>query len=234
MKKLIGFTVILLIGVVSVNAQISEGKVVMEMSEVSSSDPQIAQMAEMMKGTTSTIYFQGEKSLMSMNMMGGMIDMKVLSHPDGSSDMLMNMMGQKMHIPITKAEQDRAKAEAGESQPDFDIESFPTDTKTIAGFNCHKIALKPKEGDNISITAYVTKEIKTSANVMQNIDMKKLEGFPLEYSINTNGMTMTFTAKSVDNKVDAKVFEINTSGYTKMSLEEFTKMTGGMGAGFGF
>ncbi len=224
----------LLLSVGLMHAQSSEGTLSMELVDVSSDNPQVAQFAEMMKGTSMIVSFQGSKSLSEMNMMGGMVDMKILAKEDGTVDMLMNMMGQKMYIPTNKLEQEKAKAMSGQQMPELDITYDENDKKQIAGFNCYKMIVKAKDVQGFGMTAYVTEEIVVKANIIQNIDMSKFKGFPLEYTIDAGEMAMTFSAKKYESTVDAKKFELNTSGYTKMTLEEFSEMTGGMGGAFGF
>ena len=61
--------------------------------------------------------------------------------------------------------------------------------------------------------------------------MKK--GFPLQYSLNQQGMKMTYQAKSIKEDVADSAFQI-PPGYEKMTKEEFEKQMGSMGGGFGF
>ena len=61
---------------------------------------------------------------------------------------------------------------------------------------------------------------------MNNQQFNDLKGFPLQYSINTQGMTMYLIAKNITKeKYGKNEFEI-PSGYEKMTLEEFQKMMG--------
>ena len=59
-----------------------------------------------------------------------------------------------------------------------------------------------------------------------NAQFKYLAGFPLEYTINTNGMAVTFLAKDIsDEKLSNKLF-IVPDEYEKLTLEDFKKMMG--------
>jgi len=45
---------------------------------------------------------------------------------------------------------------------------------------------------------------------------------------------MTVTAQELKSDLDESVFELNTEGYKKMTMDEFQKSLGGMANGLGF
>ncbi len=207
------------------------GTLKMEIIEATSENPQVAAQLEMMKGTQVDVSYKGKQSLTKMNMMGGMVKVDIKLAESGDMDMYMDMMGQKMWIPSTKAELEMAKAESGASDPD--IKYFERDTKKIAGFNCYKMVLTSPDNEDFKLEAYITEDILINAAVIQNVDISQFKGFPLEYTINAPNMAMTFTTTDYSDTVDESVFDVNTSGYKKMTLKELQSMMGGMG-GFGF
>lgn len=235
MKKSILFSAILLcISFFStqMNAQGDKGTLTMEITDVSSDNEQMAAGLEMMKGTMLTVHYKGKESLSKLNMMGGMVKTDIKMNSAGDMDMYMDAMGQKMWIPTTKAEMDKAKAENPEAN-DFDIEYDEADTKVIAGFNCYKMTLTSPSNAAFKLDAYVTEDIDINAQVIQNIDITEFKGFPLEYTIDMGMMKMTFSTTDYKETVDESVFDINTDGYKKMTMEEFQQQMGGMG-GMGF
>ena len=123
----------------------------MEIVDASSTDSQVATQLEMMKGTKISVSYMGEKSLTKMNMMGGLINVDVKMSENGDMDMYMDMMGQKMWIPSTKAELDLAKAEAGASDPEFVYDE--SDTKEIAGFQCYKVTMTNPDAEGFKLEA---------------------------------------------------------------------------------
>ena len=217
----------------SISVFTQNGALTMEVVDASSADAQVAAQLEMMKGTKLSVSYMGEKSLTKMNMMGGLVNIDVKMSENGDMDMFMDMMGQKMWIPSTKAELDLAKAEAALSDPEFVYDE--SDTKEIAGFECYKVTMTNPDLEGFVLEAYITEEIKTNAAVIQNVDISQFKGFPLEYTINsaTPEMTMTFTTTDYTADVDASIFDVKTDGFTKMTMEELQSLMGGAG-GFGF
>jgi hypothetical protein len=209
------------------------GALTIEVVEANSTDAQVAAQLEMMKGTKISVSYMGEKSLTEMNMMGGLVNIDVKMSENGDMDMYMDMMGQKMWIPSTKAELDLAKAQAGASDPEFVYDE--SDTKEIAGFECYKVTMTNPDVEGFVLEAYITEEIVANAAVIQGVDISQFKGFPLEYTINssTPNMNMTFTTTDYTADVDASVFDVKNDGFTKMTMEEFQSLMGGAG-GFGF
>ena len=210
------------------------GALTMEIVDASSTDSQVATQLEMMKGTKISVSYMGEKSLTKMNMMGGLINVDVKMSENGDMDMYMDMMGQKMWIPSTKAELDLAKAEAGASDPEFVYDE--SDIKEIAGFQCYKVTMTNPDAEGFKLEAYITEDIKANAAVIQGVDISAFKGFPLEYTITNSApnMNLKFTTTDSSNEVDAAVFDVKTAGYTKMTMEEFQSLLGGAAGGFGF
>jgi hypothetical protein len=212
---------------------LSEGKVVMEISDVTSEDPQTAQMLEMMKGSQTEINFSKSGHSTKMNMMGGMIEIKTYTNTvDKKFDMLMDMMGQKMWIASTLDEM--AKDEQAKKAMDTKVNYDKSKKKVILGYDCYAMSLSSPENPDIMINGYVTEDIKTDANIIQGFQAVKFSGFPMEYTVKTEAMTMTMTAKEIKETVDAASMVAKTDGYSKMTMEEFKKKMGAMGGGFGF
>lgn len=211
--------------------ELAEGYVKMEITDVSSDDEQMAQYLEMMKGSETEVYFDASQSLTVMNMMGGMVQIKNLLSKEGDMNMYMDMMGQKMHIPATKAEMDRAKAESGGDNAfgDLEFEYDETDRKEILGFDCYKMKSVSDEEGGMKFEAYITESIKTNAAIIQGADLSDFKGFPLEYNITMPQMTMVIQAQDFKTEVDQGVFEIKADGYTKMTFEEFKEQMSGFG-----
>ena len=86
----------------------------------------------------------------------------------------------------------------------------------------------------MNFSMYLSKDIQASHKMIQGMDKLELEGFPLEYIMESDQMSMTYEATEVTKDVDDSVFAINTAGYTKMTWEEFMEQMGSMGGGMGF
>lgn len=235
MKHLINLF-LLLVPFVAVTAQksLDKGYIKMEITEATSDDPQMAMGLEMMKGSETEIFFTKGKYMTTMNMMGGMIKMNNLVDTESNKmDMLFDAMGNKMWVDtnLDEAKKNKPTQDMSDYKVTYDREV----TKEILGYKAFKTTISMPANPGMTVEGWVTDEIKTDANIIQGMEDLKLEGFPLEFSIvNSNpSMKMTFSAKDVKDSVDDKVFTLNTTGYTKMTMEEFSKQMGGMG-GMGF
>ncbi len=233
MKKSIFLSFFLMFCSMMIMAQ-DQGTLTMAITDVSSDNEQMAAGLEMMKGTELKVTYDGKRSMTKMNMMGGMVKTDIKMSEEGNMDMYMDMMGQKMWIPATKAEMEKAQAESGADQ-EFDYQYDENDTKEIAGFNCYKMTMTTPANPEFTLTAYVTEDIDINAAVIQNVDITKFKGFPLEYTMDMGMMKMTFSTTEFSKEADLSVFEVDTKGYKKMTMEEFQAQMGAMGGGgFGF
>jgi hypothetical protein len=240
MKKILFNLIVLLAFSTITFAQktLSSGFIKMEIVDISSNNPQVAMSMEMMKGTATDIYFNEQKTLTKMNMMGGMVEITNLyNNSTEKVDMLFNAMGQKMHIESTKEERDALEGDAANMLNNMKVEEDPSDTKTILGYKCVKVKVtNPSAGQGMSIDMYVAKDIKASSKSMQGLQNVEINGFPLETTINSAEPNMTMVMRAVDLKteVNDKVFTLKTDGYQKVSMKDFQKMMGSMGGAMGF
>lgn len=213
---------------------LSQGSVTMEITEVKSPDDQMAMALEMMKGSQTEIYFSEKGHATKMSMMGGMIEVK--TYTDNSTkafDMLMDMMGNKMWINSNMdemAKDEKAKSTAENAKVTYD----KNDTKVIAGYKCYAMTVTLPEAPEVSLKGYITQEIKTNANIIQGFQAVKFEGFPMEFTMNSDKMSLTMSTKEIKDTLDASMLVAKTDGYTKMTMEEFKAKMGGMGGGLGF
>jgi len=224
--------------VFSLNAQdaLEEGSISMEITEVASDDEQMAAGLEMIKGTTTTYVFNKDKSYTSSNMMGGMIKMESLF--DNATEkmvLLFDAMGDKSLIESSKEDRKESEMAQKEAMEGKEVVYDEKDTKEILGYKCISAQLIDEENGGMGFKMYVTRDIKASNKMIQGMQGFDLDGFPLEYvMVMGPGTTMTYTATELKKEIDKSVFELNTSGYTKKTFEEFSKQMGAMGGGMGF
>ena len=87
--------------------------------------------------------------------------------------------------------------------------------------------------DGVVITMYFTDKIELKPGEGVNVfgmGFDSVDGFPLEFDMSSKDGGMTITAKKVEDKVDAKVFKYDDTGYKEMTAEDLQKMgMGGMG-----
>lgn len=183
---------------------------------------EMAAMEAMLPDEMTTV-IKGEKSRLEQSMGMGMSSVTITDMKKGSGVLLMDMMGQKIAMEMTKEEFEKMdKKKVSQNKPEF---KYVDGTKDIAGYKCKK-ALVVFEGAG-EMEVYYTEELPAGASKK----FEGLNGFPLEYTISQGPMKVNFSASSVkQEKVDAKLFEI-PSGYDKMTFEDFQKKMGGMMGG---
>jgi len=234
MKKIFLYAFVFLCSIHWTNAQDS-GFIKMEITEVSSENAEIAPFIQMMKGTQTEYYFTPDKSMVKANMMGGMVEMTtIVGNEDEAMTMYMNAMGNKMQIESSKEERDKFDEAKNADVPEYTIEYDENVTKEIMGHTCTKALVTVGEDDAAySMVMYVAKDLKASNKMIQGLDKIEIDGFPLEYQMNTAEMNMTITTVEFEDEVASDAFEFNSRGYQKMTWEEFqTKMSQMGGGGF--
>lgn len=215
MKKILGLilSITLLVTLASFNVAFKpfEGDIKFKISYLEV--PEDVKGMESMLPSQLSMTFGGEMVKIEQEIMGG--SQIIITHETKKEgDMLMSMMGMKIHVHMTKEELE--KEEADMEKPSIKLLSGE---KKILGYTCKKAEVTTSEG---SIELWYTQEIEA-----KNKDFKEIDGFPLEYTANQGGLKMQFIATSVENrKVDMAEFAV-PEGYTKYSLEELNKMFGG-------
>jgi len=251
MKKIIGLFlfVFLVAGIQNVSAQneLKEGNITIGITDLQVDDPSVAPQLQMIKTATMNIAFTKDQSLITGNVMGGMMKMQMLfkSNP---KDMLMliDAMGQKMMAEINadkfaEMEKKAKEEKVNDEDFDYDVTFDKKDKKNISGYDCYKanIIINNKEAkeNNIKIALYVTDAIKYPASMLESIKSSgapelKLKQMPLEITISGGkkgkGGSITLAATKIEKTVDKSIFKLDTTGYEKMDIEELQKMGGGM------
>lgn len=146
--------------------------------------------------------------------------------------MLFDMMGNKTWIEskLDDAQTPQQKEIASKSKIEYD----KSNTKDILGYKCYKMTVTNPEMEGMTVTAYVTEDIKTKANLIQGFQSLEFSGYTMEFTVGNPQFSMTYTAVEIKDSVDDSKFAYDTKGYKKMTMEEFQKSMAGMGGGFGF
>lgn len=176
--------------------------------------PENVQGLESMLPSEMKMYFKGQKIALDQAVMGGSQRI-VVDNEDSSSFILMDMLGQKICVVLTKEEL-RGSAKK-QTKPNI---SYIDEKKKILKYNCKKAIVKQ---DSSETTVYYTDKL----NIEHHQDFEYLNGFPLEYETNSNGMKMRITATAIDENAVRQSEFIIPEGYTKMSMEELQEMMGG-------
>lgn len=255
MKKIIGLFlfVFLVAGMQNVSAQkeLKEGNITIGITDLQVDDPSAAPQLQMIKTATMNIAFTNDQSLITGDVMGGMMKMQMLFKTD-PKDMLMliDAMGSKMMTELKaddfaeiekKAKEAQDKAKDSDEEFDYDVTYDKKDKKNISGYDCYKanIIINNKEAkeNNIKVALYVTDEIKYPESMMESMKSSgapelKLTEMPLEITISGGekgkGGSITFAATKIEKTVDKSLFKLDTTGYEKMDMDDLQKMGGGM------
>ncbi len=160
-----------------------------------------------------TMLISGDKTRLEQDIMGGkqtiIIDNNLMT-----GDILMDMMGQKIHIHMSKEDFEKESMES----PDPEFE-YPNEKKVIQGYKCKLATSLMDDGGYQRI--WFTKQIRVKHN-----QFKKLNGFPLEYETFKDDMhTKTTVTKLERFKVDQSLFAV-PEGYKQMSMDELNTLLG--------
>jgi GLPGLI family protein len=132
-----------------------------------------------------------------------------------SNTILMDIMGKKIAILTEDPPADE--------QPKYEIKEID-EKKEIAGYQCKKAIFTAIKGENKSdYEIFYTDKISPEANSQ----FPGLKGFPLEYTITTQGILVTYRAEKLTEMEIANEMSAIPDGYESMSVEEFMKLMGG-------
>jgi GLPGLI family protein len=151
------------------------------------------------------------------------VSVSVISNTiDSSVTTLINAMGMKFFVKQTKDY--IISSMEDEKHP---IIYGSDEKKTIAGYECLKaeyITLDEYDEEMTTIV-YYTKALGTPA-MNWGGQFHGLDGFPMEYMVQTDEGTITFTATEVKSKKVKDIEFMIPTDYTEMSPEEFKSLGG--------
>ena len=193
-------------------------------SRSKSDDPDKAMAVAMFGASTMDLYFSGDLARTELNF-GSMMSMATLVNNE-TEDILILKGGGMMGDKAVKTISDEMKIDELETEdPEIKI---TREKKTILGYNCKKAIITDADGNEMGY--WFTEEIQTISTDKSAVT-SKLPSLTLEYSIDRDGLIMTFTATSVDQKLDSKSktkkfsFDIPEE-YEEMTYEDFSSFVG--------
>ncbi len=208
MKSLRLFILTSLLVPAGLMAQSFEGKIVYKIT-YKNLPPEMQQMAGMMPGSQ-TLWIKGPKSRYEQNTQQA--NTIVISDADsGSSTLLMEAMGQKYKLEISKEEMEQMIS--AQKMPEI---KYIDGTKEIAGYTCKKAEVV-MEGMDGPALFYYTEEIPPVQ--VKGMEALQLKGMFMAYEVSTKGITINIEASSIDkNPVDDNLFAV-PGGYTAMPAQ---------------
>lgn len=166
----------------------------------------------------SEMWFKGDQLRMKMPMGMG-IESEVLVVKK-ESYLLMDIMGNKMAMKSSSDESTRRKSNLGSLK----LKSLTEEERIIAGFTC-KRANMVNSKDGTETTVWYTEQL--AAGGSWYFQMEGLNGFPLEFSIDLNGMEVRMKAREVKLESPSESLFQLPSGYKVMTQQEMMQRMGG-------
>lgn len=160
------------------------------------------------------IHIKGNKSRVEQSqMMGKNIIVSDMDQKNGFMEM--DMAGQKLRINISTEEFNQQLNQ----MPNIE---YLDENKTIAGYPCKKAIMKDESGQ-LDMSVYYTEKITNKAQTK----FAGLKGFPLQYSMTQQNMTMEMTATEVSKESVSDAVFNKSDGYKDISQADLQKMMGG-------
>ena len=251
MKKIIGLFLLLFLmaGMQEATAQeMKEANITIGITDLKVDDPSAAAQIGMIKTATLNIAFNEEQSLFTGEAMGGMMKARFLFNANPKNLlMLVDAMGQKTMTKFGaddfKEFENMAKDMEEKNQDDkldYDISYDKSVTKNILGYDCYKanVVVNNEEAKdaNLVISFFVTDAIKYPKSMLEELKTQ-LKDFDftkviLEATISGGekgkGGSITLAATKIEESVNEEVFNLDTTGYETMEVDELKKAAGGM------
>ncbi len=198
--------------------KIKRGVATYEIIEVVSTQPE----TEMMMGAKMEICFDNKRHKMDMSLMEGMIRIQTIIDQEKKENIVLtDIAGRQIKVISDFTEQEENKV--------YNILYDKKNRKKIAGYDCYKATLKSEDGELLEL--YVTSKINPKSSFFDQL-FPGLKGFPLEYTINSHNLRMTYLAKAILGKPDFEQYFMIPDTYLEMNPEDFSKELGVMNFGF--
>ncbi|MDC0304094.1 DUF4412 domain-containing protein [Flavobacteriales bacterium] len=221
MKQLFTALVAITIALPSLAQNKFEGTVVFGL-EYKDLPAEMAAMEAMLPDEMTT-RIKGDKTRLEQSMGMGMSQVTITDMKTESGTLLMDMMGKKMAVSMSKDELGKLEKKKAETKPKFNYVKGAG--KEIAGYKCEKVMVTMEGVEEMEL--FYTNELPAGANKQ----FEGLKGFPLEYTMDSGQFKVKMTAKTVTKeKLDKSLFGI-PSDFEKMTFAEFEKAMGGMMGG---
>jgi len=203
MRKLL--SIVILFVSISAWAQNFEGEIVYKITYVET--PEEMEGMESMLPTEMNFMVSGSKVKLYQSYGLGSQTV-VLDNTTKKGFLLMDMMGQTFAIEMDGTEEDEETEELNYT--------MTSEKRKIQGYACTKYVATNSEG--IEVYVWATQDLKVDMGKAQPV--KGINGFPVSFSSNSNGIATTCELVSVTKKVIlASEFEI-PEGYTITTQEE--------------
>ncbi|MFM8951070.1 MAG: DUF4412 domain-containing protein [Bacteroidota bacterium] len=162
----------------------------------------------------SVVFVKGDLTRTDLNVGPRMSSTSIYNYKSGEVTALTEFMDSKTYIVMTPGKGPVP------TQNSNQLTVFDTERKTIAGFDCKRAVMKNK--DNVSSNLYYTDLIK--ARLAVNVQFPGVDGFPMEFMVDQNGLKMMFSVRQViAESVPDSVFSI-PSDYKQVTPDDLMQI----------
>ena len=190
-------------------AQLTEGHVTFDI-EMSSDNPEMAMIVDLMQGSTVDVYFADGIACSVINVGDTPSSTTVF---DENSDQVLVIAGKKALL-TTQKEMNSHREEAADHTL-----HFTKTKKDILGYTCKKVIFSDEDGNEMDY--WYTEEIY-ALPTDKNTVFARIPGFVMEYSAILDGMTTSFIATHVETSLDSDVISSKLSMEIPEECEEVT------------
>jgi len=203
---------------------LNQGKVVFGITYKNLPPVMVLQQKYLPKQTT--IYFKDSLVRIELGSTGSIQNITIQNTFNGVIYVLLNLFDKKYALIKHDSDLIAMQKELSTDTIKYNKALFILDsvTRNIAGYKCIKaVSVKTSLTDTVKTECWFTKNLP-ALNVRNNPDFNRIPGFLMQYSATENGITTTFTAKSIVNVlVDDAMFKIPQE-YELISQKDFVEI----------
>jgi len=203
--------------------------------DYSSSNPELESQLAVLKGSSSTIYFSPKFSRTEISVSNVSTTTIINDKAKNKSVLFMDGLMGGMKFAVADLEALAGNKDSLKAKADNIAIEKTNETKEILGYVCTKYHVIMEDG---SVNEFwCTPELShIPQNSTNNYDISsKLDGFPLEYSLNTSSMQVKFTAneltEGIDKSAKKRLFNMKIPKDYKVLNKEEIQALGGLNLG---
>jgi hypothetical protein len=182
--------------------------------EFSSDEPDLSAVLSMLEGSKMEVYFKDNLTRSEMNMGSIMSIATITDSLEDAVVVLMDGLSGKTALKSSISEMemilDTAKM----------ITNYEEEFKDVLGFNCQKVSVKDAFGEETFY--WVTNEIYVT-KLGQNYLSEEVNGFPMEFELNNNGLKMKLKVQHFEGDLDEYNLEDLFTSYIPKAYKIVTK-----------
>jgi hypothetical protein len=180
---------------------------------------------QMMKGGTTTYTFEPKRVLLESRMLGDMIKINLLRNfSTKNMTVLFETMDKKYSVTGNEYQLNDQNNVNLVKNAKFIFNKIKT--KKILGYHCYYFKILNELTPEKILEGYLTEKIKTPSTFIENYEKLSLPGAVMELTNRNSISSVTQKAKSFSISVNSAKFNLDSTGFTPMSIEQFKAAIG--------